>query len=53
MKKLPLYYVTMTRYDDSFQNVHILFEKDNLMHTLGETLSEANKTQLRIAETEK
>jgi 2,3-bisphosphoglycerate-independent phosphoglycerate mutase len=53
MKKLPLYYVTMTRYDDSFQNVHILFEKDNLIHTLGETLSAANKTQLRIAETEK
>jgi 2,3-bisphosphoglycerate-independent phosphoglycerate mutase len=53
MKKLPLYYVTMTRYDDSFQNVHILFEKDNLIHTLGETLSVANKTQLRIAETEK
>lgn len=53
MKKLPLYYVTMTRYDDSFQNVHILFEKDNLMHTLGETLSAADKTQLRIAETEK
>ena len=53
MKKLPLYYVTMTRYDDSFKNVHILFEKDNLTHTLGETLSAANKTQLRIAETEK
>ncbi len=53
MKKLPLYYVTMTRYDDSFQNVHILFEKDNLLHTLGETLAAANKTQLRIAETEK
>jgi 2,3-bisphosphoglycerate-independent phosphoglycerate mutase len=53
MKKIPLYYVTMTRYDDSFQNVHILFEKDNLVHTLGETLSAANKTQLRIAETEK
>jgi 2,3-bisphosphoglycerate-independent phosphoglycerate mutase len=53
MKKMPLYYVTMTRYDDSFQNVHILFEKDNLTHTLGETLSSANKTQLRIAETEK
>jgi 2,3-bisphosphoglycerate-independent phosphoglycerate mutase len=53
MKKLPLYFVTMTRYDDTFQNVHILFEKDNLTHTLGETLSSANKTQLRIAETEK
>ncbi len=53
MKKIPLHYVTMTRYDDSFQNVHILFEKDNLTDTLGETLSSANKTQLRIAETEK
>ena len=53
MKKIPLYYVTMTRYDDSFKNVHILFEKDNLLHTLGETLAGANKTQLRIAETEK
>lgn len=53
MKKLLMHYVTMTRYDDSFQNVHILFEKDNLMHTLGETLSAASKTQLRIAETEK
>lgn len=53
MKKLSLYYVTMTRYDDSFQHVHILFEKDNLAHTLGETLAAANKTQLRIAETEK
>ncbi len=53
MKKIPLHYVTMTRYDDSFQNVNILFEKDNLTDTLGETLSSANKTQLRIAETEK
>ena len=53
MKKLPLYYVTMTKYDDSFQNVHVLFEKDNLSNTIGETLAHANKTQLRIAETEK
>ena len=53
MKKIPLHYVTMTRYDDSFKNVHILFEKDNILHTLGETLAGANKTQLRIAETEK
>ena len=53
MKKLPLYYVTMTKYDESFQNVHVLFEKDNLTNTLGETLALANKTQLRIAETEK
>ena len=53
MKKLPLYYVTMTNYDDSFQNVHIVYNKDNLTDTLGETLAKHRKTQIRIAETEK
>jgi len=53
MKKLNLYYVTMTRYDESFQNVHIAFDKDDLKETIGEVVSKANKTQLRIAETEK
>lgn len=53
MKKLQLYYVTMTNYDDTYQNVHILFDKDNLNNTLGEVLSDARKTQVRIAETEK
>lgn len=53
MKTLPLYYVTLTRYDDSFKGVHVVFEKDNLENTLGETVSKAGKTQLRIAETEK
>lgn len=53
MKTIPLYYVTMARYDDTFKNVHVLFEKDNLQMTLGEVLSKAGKTQIRIAETEK
>ena len=53
MKKLPLHYVTMTKYDASFENVHVLFEKDDLQETLGEVLSKAGKTQVRIAETEK
>ena len=53
MKTIPLYYVTLTRYDDSFKGVHVVFEKDNLENTLGETVSRAGKTQLRIAETEK
>lgn len=53
MKKLDLYYVTMTRYDETFENVHVLFEKDNLTNTLGEVLAKAGKTQVRIAETEK
>jgi 2,3-bisphosphoglycerate-independent phosphoglycerate mutase len=53
MKKLSLYYVTMTNYDATFENVHVVFEKDNLQNTLGEVLAKANKTQVRIAETEK
>lgn len=53
MKTLPLYYTTMTQYDHTFKNVHIIFEKDDLSETLGEVLSKAGKTQLRIAETEK
>jgi 2,3-bisphosphoglycerate-independent phosphoglycerate mutase len=48
-----LHYVTMTRYDDSYKQVRVLFEKDNVAMTLGEVLSKAGKTQLRIAETEK
>ena len=53
MKTLPLYYCTMTRYDEKFKNVHVMFEKDDLSETLGETLSVNGKTQLRLAETEK
>lgn len=53
MKMLNLYYVTMTNYDDSFKNVKLVFDKDNLNMTLGEVLSKAGKKQIRIAETEK
>ena len=53
MKTIPLRYITMARYDDTFKNMHVIFEKDNLSMTLGEVLSKAGKTQLRIAETEK
>ena len=53
MKKLNLYYVTMTNYDDTFDNVKVVFDKDNLNNTLGEVISEAGKKQIRIAETEK
>jgi len=53
MKTIPLYYVTMTNYKESFKNIHIIFNKDNLQNTLGEVLANNNKTQLRIAETEK
>ncbi|MCI0922294.1 2,3-bisphosphoglycerate-independent phosphoglycerate mutase [Sphingobacterium rhinopitheci] len=53
MNPLDLYYVTMTSYDESFKNVKVVFQKDNLTNTLGEVLAANNKTQVRIAETEK
>ena len=53
MHKLNLYFVTMTSYDESFENVHVVYKKDNITATLGETLSKAGKHQIRIAETEK
>ncbi|MEQ8424704.1 MAG: 2,3-bisphosphoglycerate-independent phosphoglycerate mutase, partial [Cyclobacteriaceae bacterium] len=53
MHPLPLHYVTLTSYDDSFKKVKVIFEKDNLTNTLGEVLSKAGRKQIRIAETEK
>lgn len=52
-KKLDLYYVTITNYDDSFKGVKVIYNKDNITDTLGEVLSKAGKKQIRIAETEK
>jgi 2,3-bisphosphoglycerate-independent phosphoglycerate mutase len=53
MHKLNLHYYTMTNYDSTFENIKVIFEKDNLYNTLGEVLSKLDKTQVRIAETEK
>ncbi|MCW3086928.1 MAG: 2,3-bisphosphoglycerate-independent phosphoglycerate mutase, partial [Sediminibacterium sp.] len=53
MHKLDLHYTTMTLYDHKFQNVHVIFENDNLNNTLGEVLAAQGKKQIRIAETEK
>ena len=53
MKKLTLYYVTMTKYDDRFENVNVIFQKSNIKATLGEVLEYEGKKQIRIAETEK
>jgi 2,3-bisphosphoglycerate-independent phosphoglycerate mutase len=53
MRPLKLHYTTMTEYDASFQNVHVIFETDNLNHTLGEVIANAGLKQIRIAETEK
>ncbi len=53
MKSLPINYLTMTEYDNTFKNIKVLFENKNLTGTLGEVLSLAGKQQIRIAETEK
>ena len=53
MKRIPLYYLTMTPYDDNFKGLHVVFPKDNVDKTLGEILAGNGKYQLRIAETEK
>jgi 2,3-bisphosphoglycerate-independent phosphoglycerate mutase len=47
-----VHYLTMTQYDVTYPCPHI-FGPENLKHILGEVVSAAGKTQLRIAETEK
>ena len=53
MHKLNLYYVTLTNYDETYENVKVVYNKDNITETLGEVLEKAGKKQIRIAETEK
>jgi 2,3-bisphosphoglycerate-independent phosphoglycerate mutase len=53
MRPLSLDYTTMTLYEHTFKNIHVIFQKDDLKNTLGEILANDHKTQIRIAETEK
>jgi 2,3-bisphosphoglycerate-independent phosphoglycerate mutase len=53
MKTIDLHYVTMTRYNETFKNINVVFDKEDLTMTLGEVLANAGKKQIRIAETEK
>jgi 2,3-bisphosphoglycerate-independent phosphoglycerate mutase len=54
MHTIPgLQYYCMTPYDASFKGVHILFDKENVVNTLGEYVSSKGLKQLHIAETEK
>ena len=48
-----MYYVTLTNYDATYSNIHVIYDKDNITETLGEVLEKAHKKQIRIAETEK
>ena len=49
----PVYFVSMTQYDETFTNIHVAYEPQTLTNTFGEYISKLGKTQLRIAETEK
>ena len=50
LKKIP--YVTMTQYEEGL-NVEVAYPPESVTNGLGETISKAGLTQLRIAETEK
>jgi 2,3-bisphosphoglycerate-independent phosphoglycerate mutase len=53
MHTIPLNYYTMTRYDEKFENIRIIFDNENVDQTLGEIIASAGLKQIRIAETEK
>lgn len=53
MTPLDLNYTTMTLYDHHFKNIQVIFQKDDLINTIGEVIANNHLTQLRIAETEK
>jgi 2,3-bisphosphoglycerate-independent phosphoglycerate mutase len=53
MRKLNLHYTTITQYNAAYKNIQVIFNNDDLKNTLGEVLANHNKTQVRIAETEK
>lgn len=50
---LPLQFVTMTQYDETFKNLKVVNPPTNLNNTLGEYLAAKGLTQLHIAETQK
>lgn len=53
MRKIPLYFVTLTNYDKTFRDIKVVYNSENIENTLGEVLETAKKKQIRIAETEK
>ena len=53
MKKLNINFFTMTKYDSTFLNITVMYEKENINMTIGEVIENNNLKQLRIAETEK
>ncbi len=50
---IPVNFVSMTQYDETFTGLSVVNPPETLTNTLGEYLSKLGKTQLRIAETQK
>ena len=50
---IPVQFVSMTQYDETFTGLQIVNGPEALDNTLGEYLANLGKTQLRIAETQK
>ena len=48
-----VFFVSMTKYDETFTNLEIAFKPQTLKNTLGEYVASKGLKQLRIAETEK
>ncbi|MFT6809167.1 MAG: 2,3-bisphosphoglycerate-independent phosphoglycerate mutase [Saprospiraceae bacterium] len=53
MHTLPLYFVTMVNYNKSYTNIHVVYDKDAIVNTIGEVIQDGGLRQVRIAETEK
>jgi len=49
----PVHFVSLTQYDETFENINIAYDPQSLSDTFGEYISVLGKNQLRIAETEK
>ncbi|WP_340113366.1 2,3-bisphosphoglycerate-independent phosphoglycerate mutase [Maribellus mangrovi] len=53
MHTMNLQWYTMTNYKADFKGINVIFDKENVVNTMGEIVSKAGKKQIRIAETEK
>jgi len=50
---MPLEWYTMTNYNANFKGINVIFDKEDVVNTLGEVISRAGLKQIRTAETEK
>ena len=53
MKTMALQWYTMTNYKAEFKGINVIFDKENVVNTMGEVVARAGLKQIRIAETEK